>query len=70
MPPSTLRVPVPWAESEVDLDVSKLPTARQKDASLPDTPLQSGFTHSSNEPVSIWTNCGCGGGPRLTGRSV
>ena len=66
----------PWkrsqAEAPLPLDavdereVSKKPTDSQKAESPVLRLSHCGLTQSSKEPVSSWTNCGCGGEPMLT----
>ena len=73
-----LAVPIPYRRvlvvpSEVAVDelaVLYCPARWQKRASAPDTVVQSGFTHSSKDPVSNCTNTGCGGVPMLTASTL
>lgn len=65
IPYRNVRV-VPSEAAVEDLVVSYWPTRWQKRASAPETAVQSGFTHSSKDPVSSWTKTGCGGVPMLT----
>src|SRR3569833_964632 len=49
-----------------DLVVSNCPTELQKLSSPADSSEHVGFTQSSIDPVSSWTNWGCGGVPICT----